>query len=277
MQAVPSLKRQKNGCGGSCRSSLFPTRRLVSNPPLMRSFIALATAALCSASLAFAAPLEARVDTKHGSKYCEGTWNNGSKYYCGDIRLGPVKLPKKLPLSGILEEYNRLGGLTPAQYLAAWWNATAGYWNYPPQNGFQLDIASTPILGQQALPVGLLIDRFGSEYGTFLAPADAPYSQRALPPQNLDTPTTGTAYPYNYHVYKVINSFVVASGPIAPWFGQPGQGVQYASNTSVLNLIAAGNIERMNLTDATSMAVLERDLESQRLRRRRALEFGTSA
>ena len=57
--------------------------------------------------------------------------------------------------------------------------------------------------GQQRLPVGLLIDRFGSEYGKFLAPADSPYSQRALPPQNLDTPESKPTYPYNYHVYKV--------------------------------------------------------------------------
>ncbi|KAF8312261.1 hypothetical protein DL93DRAFT_1328910 [Clavulina sp. PMI_390] len=242
----------------------------------MRSFLSLVGTAFYAAIAAKALPLEARVDTNHGSNYCEGTWNNGSKYYCGDIRLGPIQLPTKLPLSGMLHEYNRLGGLTPAQYIAAWWNTTTASWNYPLENGFQLDINGNPILGQQALPVGLLIDRFGSEYGTFLAPADAPYSQRSIPPENLDTPTTGTAYPYNYHVYKVINSFVVASGPIAPWFGQPGQGVQYASNTSVLNLIATGNIERVNLTDPTSQDVLKRDLESQRLRRRFTLEFGST-
>ena len=59
--------------------------------------------------------------------------------------------------------------------------------------------------GRQELPVGLLIDRFGSEYGKFLAPADSPYSQRSLPPQNLDTLETKPTYPYNYHVYKVKN------------------------------------------------------------------------
>jgi hypothetical protein len=35
-----------------------------------------------------------------------------------------------------------------------------------------------------------LMDRFGSEYGSFVSPAGAPYMQRALPPSNLDTPTT---------------------------------------------------------------------------------------
>lgn len=59
------------------------------------------------------------------------------------------------------------------------------------------------------------LDRFGSEYGSFLAPAGAPYSQRALPPSNLDTPAGNTSYPYNYHVYEVVQAFTVLSGPIA--------------------------------------------------------------
>ena len=59
------------------------------------------------------------------------------------------------------------------------------------------------------------LDRFGSEYGAFLSPAGAPYSQRALPPSNLDTPTSDLSYPYNYHVYEVVQPFTVLSGPIA--------------------------------------------------------------
>jgi hypothetical protein len=69
--------------------------------------------------------------------------------------------------------------------------------------GVVLNTVRCATAGQQELPVGLLMDRFGSEYGTFLAPADSPYSQRSLPPQNLDTPETSPTYPYNYHVYKV--------------------------------------------------------------------------
>ncbi len=55
-------------------------------------------------------------------------------------------------------------------------------------------------------------------------------------------------YPYNYHLYRVIEAFEVIAGPIAPWFGQPGQGVQYMLNTSILALIDGGFLERANLT-----------------------------
>lgn len=57
--------------------------------------------------------------------------------------------------------------------------------------------------GRLLLIPGSLVDRFGHEGGKFLAPADSPYSQRSLPPDNLDTPTEAPSYPYNYHVYRV--------------------------------------------------------------------------
>ena len=33
--------------------------------------------------------------------------------------------------------------------------------------------------------------------------------------------------PSNYHAYCVQNAFDVDAGAIAPWFGQPGRGMQY--------------------------------------------------
>jgi hypothetical protein len=56
-------------------------------------------------------------------------------------------------------------------------------------------------------------------------------------------------YPYNYHVYNISRSFEVASGPVAPWFGQPGQGVQYQLNSSIMALLAGGYIVPVNLTE----------------------------
>ena len=47
-------------------------------------------------------------------------------------------------------------------------------------------------------------------------------------------------FPYNYHVYSVIKPLKVLAGPIAPWFGQPGQGVQYQTYVNVATLIADG-------------------------------------
>jgi len=187
-----------------------------------------------------------------GPVYCAGTNNtNDNSYFCGDLRLGPKQLPTEIPLSSEILGYDRLGGLCPGAFLQKWWNSTSAGYIYPPQNGFQLNTANQPIDGNQTLAVGTRLDRFGSEYGAFLAPAGAPFSERAIPPSNLNTPAD-PSYPYNYHVYEVVQSFDVLSGPIAAWFGQPGQGTQYQTYSNILALVGGGYLRRVNATATSS-------------------------
>jgi Tuberculosis necrotizing toxin len=209
-------------------------------------------------------------NTTQCPNYCSGTAYNSSltqTYVCGDARLGPLLLPTGIVLGDLVDTYKRFGNLCPGQFLAKWYNSTAGSYIYPPQAGFQLNTNNSPIEGNITLPVGFQIDRFGSEYGTYTSPRGAPYNQRALPPSNLDTPQSsplyvyyfmksgkGTdmmnslRYPYNYHVYTVTKPFEVISGPIAGWFEQPGQGVQYEMSSDVMDLVAGGFLERVQLT-----------------------------
>lgn len=98
-------------------------------------------------------------------------------------------------------------------------------------------------MGNTTLPVGQKLDRFGSEYGSFLAPLGAPYIERSLPPSNLNT--FDGDYPYNYYVYQVTKSFEVGLGPIAAWFEQPGMGTQFLSYKSVKDLLAGGYLRRL--------------------------------
>ena len=133
--------------------------------------------------------------------YCAGTAYNSSltqTYVCGDPRLGPHILPKGIVLGDLVDSYKRFGDLCPGQFLAKWYNSTAGSYIYPPQAGFQLNTDNSPIEGTITLPVGFQIDRFGSEYGTYTSPRGAPYSQRALPPSNLDTPQSSPVYVYYF-------------------------------------------------------------------------------
>ncbi|WP_052395679.1 TNT domain-containing protein [Kutzneria sp. 744] len=68
------------------------------------------------------------------------------------------------------------------------------------------------------VPPGTRIDRFGSEYGSFLATEGAPWPERALPPHTLTSP---------YHTYEVTQPFPSWVGPAAGWFDQPGGATQY--------------------------------------------------
>lgn len=164
-----------------------------------------------------------------------------SAYFCGDWRLGPARLPVKGLLGNILYDYQRLGTLTPVEFVNKYWNPLAnkgqGDWFYPTQDGFQLGKDDKPIKGTQTLHIGRKVDRFGAESGRFMSPAGAPYKERSLPPSNLDT--MDPRYPFNYHLYRVAKEFTVASGPVAAWFEQPGQGVQYMINQDSVGKVPA--------------------------------------
>lgn len=85
---------------------------------------------------------------------------------------------------------------------------------WPPYNGFENDI-------HDALPLspGTIIDRFGYPGGRYLSPVATPYKERALVP--------GTKESKPYFQYIVLKEFLVVAGPIAPWFGVKGEGLQY--------------------------------------------------
>lgn len=160
-----------------------------------------------------------------------------------------MTLPTGLPLSGIAgsdSTYHRFGGLCPGEFLATWTDST-GAFVYPPYDGYQLETSGKPAVSNLTLPVGTFLDRFGSEYGTYMSPAGAPYAQRSLPPTNLDA-DPGAKYPYNYRVYLVTRSLNVQGGIIAGWFEQQGMGVQFFMPMNVLQLVENGYLSRINLT-----------------------------
>lgn len=83
---------------------------------------------------------------------------------CQDPRLGPVHLPTVLPLLSFIADYDRFGGEQPGDWLKHWTDEK-GQFVYPPENGFQLDLAGKPILGNMTIQPGTKLDRFGSESG----------------------------------------------------------------------------------------------------------------
>jgi hypothetical protein len=79
-----------------------------------------------------------------------------------------------------------------------------------------------------------------------VSPGGSPFSS-SLPPSQLNAPP-GSEYPDNYHAYSVLKTMVVQSGPIAPWFAQPGFGIQFLIPASVITLVDQGYLARVNLT-----------------------------
>ncbi|KAJ7230393.1 hypothetical protein GGX14DRAFT_583044 [Mycena pura] len=182
---------------------------------------------------------------------CRGAISSDNSSFCGDPRLGPAPLPKSDKLVGpLLDHYKRLGGLCPDAFLAKYTDPATKAFIFPPVSGFQNSNTGAPIEGNQTLVPGMLLDRFGFEGGSFLAPAFTPYGQRSLPPSSLNTPVNASTA--NYFVYKVLKEFTVLTGTIAPWFEQPGQGTQYLSPFSVSTLLTMGWLERVEARSVTS-------------------------
>lgn len=108
-----------------------------------------------------------------GPSKCDCTNTNdtgapGRNYVCHDPRLGPKRLPRRLPLLSFVSDYDRFGGQTPGAFLERW--TENGHYVYPPHNGFQLNDAGQAILGNMTLVAGTKVDRFGSEYGNYKTP-----------------------------------------------------------------------------------------------------------
>lgn len=165
------------------------------------------------------------------------------RYDKGDWRLGPAELPRTGAIGRMLKGYERLGGLSASAFLQCYWNERTGGWWYPYPDRWAL-LNGVPLKTTIALKAGQKVDLFGSGFGHVLAPAGTPYAERALPPGDLDT--YDPAYPYGYHLYEVTKPFLVDAGPVRPWFGQPGRGLQYLTGPSIPQLVAAGNLRPLN-------------------------------
>jgi hypothetical protein len=110
-----------------------------------------------------------------------------------------------------------------------WLQKDCRYW-FPQRDGF----AGQP--KAIVLRAGTVIDRFGQPTGNFLAPADASYMGRAVPYDRLKMP---------YYRYEVVRPVRVQAGKAAPWFDQPGGGIQYKTGERAQMLVERGYLRQI--------------------------------
>ena len=112
--------------------------------------------------------------------------------------------------------------------LGSQWRDPAGGIRWPGHDGF----AAAPVL--MVLPPGLLIDRFGSDYGRFFSPKGAGFKARALP---------YVCASLVYRVYKLDQPLLAWTGAAAPWFDEPGGATQLETDATAAQLLADHVIE----------------------------------
>lgn len=178
----------------------------------------------------------------------------------------PQKTPNPSPTWQPCRQLWSTWGLCPGQFLSKWFNSTTGYYNYPPLVDSNSILRVHLLTGRlrfvwdswwidSGASMGILWVRRGRRICRGHYPQVILIRRLRILGKFLidlwerDMLMTWNRYPYNYHVCRVLIPFTALSGPIAAWFGQPGQGVQYQLSTDILGLIAGGFIERVDLTN----------------------------
>lgn len=113
----------------------------------------------------------------------------------------------------------------PALY-PKWFDAS-GQIRWPPHDGCAgAETAET-------VPAGTLIDRFGSEGGSYFSPRGESYADRALP---------YICRQMTYTVYRVQKALPVKTCKAAPWFDEPGGARQFQTAQPAFKLRQDGFI-----------------------------------
>ena len=110
----------------------------------------------------------------------------------------------------VVRGWHPTGGMTWDDFASQF--GTPQTRNYPLNDGFPPGYVPQPA----QLPEGAIIDRFGSEYGRYLAPDGTPFADRALAPESVGG---------DYNRYLVTGKplppgWQVVEGPVQPFYGQ---------------------------------------------------------
>ncbi|GKZ71279.1 hypothetical protein AnigIFM60653_008088 [Aspergillus niger] len=150
---------------------------------------------------------------------------------CNNRLLGWSNFQPAENFTEMFNDWVPLGGLCPKDWLCTWANWTDYGFNtdglvYAPNKGFN----GCP--KNVTLEVGTLVDRFGREDGSYLAPVNTSYAQRSIGPSSLNKYDNSPLY--NYWLFEVMEPFEALGGEILPWDGQPGGGWQWYANVTQL-------------------------------------------
>ena len=103
------------------------------------------------------------------------------------------------------------------------WNPSNATIDWPPNDG----CAAAPVA--EKVPVEAMIDRFGSDHGSFFSPKGASFASRATP---------YVCKEMDYTVYRVLKATPAEACRAAPWFDEPGGAGQMKSSEPAEKLVS---------------------------------------
>jgi uncharacterized protein YukE len=150
-----------------------------------------------------------------GGKTADGAFALPGMLFGGEGAAVEAGLPAETVTEGgaplaVVRGWDPTGGMPWDDFASQF--GTPGARNYPLNDGFPPGYVPLPA----QLPEGTIIDRFGSEYGRYLAPDGTPFADRALAPESVGGDynrymVTGEALPPGWQIVE---------GPVEPFYGQ---------------------------------------------------------
>jgi uncharacterized protein YukE len=150
-----------------------------------------------------------------GEKASDGAFALPGLMFGGEGAAVEAGLPAETVTEGgaplaVVRAWDPTGGMSWDDFASQF--GTTETRNYPLNDGFPPGYVPQPA----HLPEGAIIDRFGSEYGRYLAPDGAPFADRALAPESVGG---------DYNRYMVTgkplpSGWQIVEGPVEPFYGQ---------------------------------------------------------
>lgn len=171
-------------------------------------------------------PSEGRVGTSttpgHGLAV-----GDGSRRELYDQMIDPHIHPHNADIVG--DDYDFLGGgENREEFIDEFWGDVDPKtrdvdWRWPPHAGA---VPGSQVVRPITPADTMTIDRIGGNGGSYFSPLDTDFSQRSLPPDRLNFDRNSYSIDTS-HPLVVQQDLRIESSDIAPWFGQPGGGIQY--------------------------------------------------
>ncbi len=150
-----------------------------------------------------------------GGKASDGAFTLPSLLFGGEGPAVEAGLPAETVTEGgaplaVVRGWDPTGGMSWDDFASQFGTPEAR--NYPLNDGFPPGYAPQPA----QLPEGAIIDRFGSEFGRYLAPDGTPFADRSLAPESVGG---------DYNRYMVTGKplppgWQIVEGPVEPFYGQ---------------------------------------------------------
>jgi uncharacterized protein YukE len=150
-----------------------------------------------------------------GEKGADAAFTAPTLMFGGEGAAVEAGLPAEVVTEGgaplaVVHGWDPLGGMSSDDFASHFGTPETRVW--PGNEGFPAGYEPQPA----HLPAGTIIDRFGSEFGRYLAPDGASFGDRALPPESVGGDynrymVTGEALPPGWRIVE---------GPLEPFYGQ---------------------------------------------------------